>query len=328
MMKLSIMQEVAATLNDHGESDLADKLLLYWEHDPERARYWRASANFIFFFKRLGQDYVLRFNHASERTTVTIQAEIDYVNELAGKGIRVAKPIRSVASNYVESVVTAHGVFHAVVFEVLAGKQINLKDLTPNQFAGWGKALGELHSVTTHYSQPGRPTWEEHLALVSEILPADEKAALQALDWLKMQLEQLAMNEQIFGLIHFDFELDNIVWNGEQPGIIDFDDSARYWFVADIAFALRDLFRDSADEVNLQDESYLHFIRGYEGVRSIDQEELKLIPLFLRMHNLIAFAKLYRAMTPTNPAGEPPWMAELRSKLETKMQFYRDEFSS
>ncbi len=327
MMKLGIMQEVVATVNDHWESDLADRLLLHWEHDDERAKYWRASANFIFFFKREGKGYVLRFNHASERTAVAIQAEIDYVNILAEQGICVAKPVRSIAGNEVESVVTAHGIFHAVVFEALPGKQLELEDLTPEQFVCWGKTLGELHRATTHYANPNRPTWEDHLMWISESLPADEKAARQAFYGLKMQLGQLATNEQTFGLIHFDFELDNIIWDGEQPGIIDFDDSAAYWFVADIAFALRDLFEDSANKVNLQDESFLHFIQGYKIVRPIDPEELKLIPLFLRVHNLMALAKLYRVTTPTHPQGELPWMAELRSKLATKMQFYRDEFS-
>ena len=56
--------------------------------------------------------------------------------------------------------------------------------------------------------------------------------------------------------IHFDFELDNIVWNTDKTGIIDFDDSAFYWFVADIAFALRDLYDDSVKKVELQNESF------------------------------------------------------------------------
>ena len=135
------------------------------------------------------------------------------------------------------------------------------------------------------------------------------------------------INEQNFGLIHGDFELDNILWDAGKPGIIDFDDSAWYWFVADIAFALRDLFGDSADKVDLQNDLFLHFIEGYRRTRPIDQAELALNPLFLGVDNLALFAKLRRAMPPVNPTGELPWMAELRGKLSAKMQFYRDELS-
>lgn len=54
MMKLSTMQAVVATVNTQWESDLADEILRFWEHDDGRAKFWRASTNFVFFFKKLG----------------------------------------------------------------------------------------------------------------------------------------------------------------------------------------------------------------------------------------------------------------------------------
>ena len=86
--------------------------------------------------------------------------------------------------------------------------------------------------------------------------------------------------------------------------------------------------RQSSDQVDLENEAFLHFVAGYRRVRSIDEAELELIPLFVRLGNLIGLARLVHAMTPVNPAGELPWMAELRDKLAAKMQFYRDELSS
>ncbi|MEM7535948.1 MAG: hypothetical protein AAF639_27455, partial [Chloroflexota bacterium] len=72
-------------------------------------------------------------------------------------------------------------------------------------------------------------------------------------------------------------------------------------------------------------EPYQQFIVGYRRIRAIDDEELALIPLFLRMQNLVNFARLYRALTPVNPNGELPWMAGLREKFAAKMQFYRED---
>ena len=100
-----------------------------------------------------------------------------------------------------------------------------------------------------------------------------------------------------------------------------------YWFVADMALALGDLFKDNVSQADLQNESFLHFIQGYRTVRPISQEELDLIPLFAQVDHLITFAKLHRTLTPVNPEGELPWMAGLRTKLAAKMQIYRDEFS-
>jgi len=327
MMKLSLMQAVVATVSEQWESPLADNLLQHWEHDAGHAKFWRSSANFVFFFKESGRDYVLRFNHASERTAEVIQAEIDYVNALTESGIRVAKPVRSRTGNYVERIATDQGIFYAVVFEALLGKHIDMEELTTAQLVCWGKALGEFHQAATHYTQPGRPTWQDHLAFIAETLPAEETAAWQTLAWLQQQLSEFPIDAQNFGLIHFDFELDNLIWDGDQAGLIDFDDSAWYWFAADFAFALRDLFGDSAAKVDLQHEIFLHFVEGYRLAKPINQAELARIPLFLRLHNLFALARLYRALTPVNPAGELPWMAGLRSKLAAKMQFYRAEFS-
>lgn len=327
MMKLSTMQEVAATVNEQWESPVADELLRLWEHDEGRAKYWRASSNFVFFFKRFGQDYVLRFNHTGERTANEIQAEIDYVNALAATGVRVARPVCSITGNYVESIETALGRFHAVVFEALPGKQLDLEELTSDQLMRWGQALGELHLAAARYRKPGRASWQDHLNMVAQIIPTVEGGALAELERLRGELDQLTITEQNYGLIHYDFEPDNLIWDGNQPGIIDFDDCAWYWFVADIACALSDLFNDCAGKVDFHNESYLQFIQGYRRVRPIEQTDLALLPIFIRLQNLFTFTRLYRAATPINPAGELPWMAGLRSKLAAKMQFYRDEFS-
>ncbi len=327
MMRLSTMQAVVATVDKQWESHLVDEIVRYWEHDAGRPKYWRASANFVFFFKKAGRDHVLRFNRATERIAQAIEAEIDFVNALADMGLRVARPVRSKAGYYVERTPTSQGMFYAAVFEALPGEQLELEELTPDQFARWGQTLGEFHNAATQYTQPGRPTWQNHLAWVDETLPFGETIVQQALERLREELSQLPKNQQNFGLIHYDFELDNLIWDGEQFGIIDFDDSAWYWFVADIALALSDLFGDCASKVDFQNKSYLRFIEGYRRVRQIEQAELDRIPLFMQLDHVIGYARLYRALTPVNLNGELPWMEGLRHKLTAKMQFYRDELA-
>ena len=328
MMKLSTMQALTDTVNDKQESAIADQILSYWEHDKGTAKYFRASANFQFVFQKAGERYFLRFNHSTERSTDRIHAEVDYINYLSSKGLIIAKPIPSLTGHFVESVPTSLGVFHAVVFEELAGTQFEeIEELTPEIFKRWGKSLGELHRATKGYKAAVRPTWKDHLTMISEYLPTTEQTAHLALRKLQEQLARLSINENIYGLIHFDFELDNIVWNTDKTGIIDFDDSAFYWFVADIAFALRDLYDDSVKKVELQNESFQNFIDGYRQVKEITQEDLELIPMFLRLHNLITFAKLHRALGIHEIQGEPVWLEELRKKMSRKMQIYRDGFA-
>ncbi len=327
MMKLSTMRALTDTLNDQWESAIADQILSRWEHDKGTAKYLRASANFQFIFQKAGERYFLRFNHATERSIDRIRAEADYINHLSSEGLVVAKPVLSITGNLVESVPTSQGVFHAVVFEGLAGTQFEIEELTPEIFTRWGKTLGELHKASQGYQVAGRPSWKDHLALVSEYLPATEQTAQSVSSELQEQLARLPISESNYGIIHFDFELDNIVWNGDEVGIVDFDDSAYYWFAADIAFALRDLFNDNPEKVDLRNESFQSFLAGYRLAREITQEDLELIPMFLGLHNLITFAKLHRTLGIDEAHDEPVWLQELRKKLSLKMQFYRDGFS-
>jgi Ser/Thr protein kinase RdoA (MazF antagonist) len=303
MMKLSTMRALTNTLNDKWESAIADQIISCWEHDKGTAKYLRASANFMFIFQKAGKPYFLRFNHSTERTIDRIRAEVDLLNHLSATELAIAKPVPSIAGNFVESVPTSLGVFYAVVFEGLTGMQYEIEELTPESFLQWGKALGELHKASQGYQEANRPTWKDHLAMVSEYLPTAEQSAQMALRQLQAQLAQLLISESNYGLIHFDFELDNLVWSGDKVGIIDFDDSAYYWFVADIAFALRDLFEDQAEKVDLRNGSFQNFLAGYRQVKEITQEDLELIPLFLRLHNLITFAKLCRTLETTEEIG-------------------------
>lgn len=333
MMTLRLMQEVVATVDAQWECPLADEILQRWDHDAGRAKFWRASTNFVFFFKQVGQNCVLRFNHADERMAATIQGEIDFVNGLAAQGIAVAKPIASRNGTFVETVATDLGTFHAVAFEALQGEQFEVEDLTPTQFSQWGSALGTLHNASAKLSAAARPslvhrpTWQDHLALAAEFISAVETAAHQTREVLWQQLGQLPITAENFGLIHYDFELDNLIWNGETAGIIDFDDSAHHWYVADIALALCDLWGDRIRDIDLQHPAFLHFIEGYRSVRPLAQAEIERIPLFLRLDALVTFARLQRALTPVNPSGELAWMAGLREKLAAKMALYREAFA-
>jgi len=93
MMKLSLMQAVVDTLNDSHASPIADTILAAWGQDPGSARYFRASANFVFMFTRGDQPCILRFSHASERTADAIHAELAYLDHLAAREVPVARPI-------------------------------------------------------------------------------------------------------------------------------------------------------------------------------------------------------------------------------------------
>jgi len=316
------------TLNATYASPIADALLAAWSHDPGSARYFRASANFIFVFERGGKPYILRFAHASERTTDAIQAELAYLHHLAAHSVPVALPIQSLSGRWVESTPTTLGVFHAVVFDHLPGQQYDVGDLSLAQFTRWGSALGALHLATEGYRGAGRPTIRDHLRMAEQLLPAHEDAAHRLLTPLEQQVARLPTREQMLGMIHYDFELDNLLWDDQRVSIVDFDDCTGYWFVADIAFALRDLFNDQAEQIDITDVRLRAFVIGYREMRVMTDDELRQLPLFLQIHNLVSFTKLLRAADLDAAQAAPAWVIDLQAKLLRKAQTYREGFAA
>ncbi len=326
MMKLSTMQGLIQTLDEQGGSPVAEEILSCWQHDPGTARFFRASANFIFTFENQSREYILRFNHAGERTPDGVQAELDVLNYLASQAAPIGRPVRSLSGKTLEIVRTSSGRFLAAVFEKLRGFQYETPELPEHLFVAWGRALGELHRTLSGFHGSGRPSWREQLSLAADTIPHRETAARNMLDRLGHELNQIPVSAGSYGLIHFDFELDNLLWEGDRPGVVDFNSCAWYWYAADIAFALRDLFADRADRVDPTDPRFLAFIEGYRQAREIAQVELDRIPLFLKVHNLVTFADLERSLDGSGQSGEPGWLAALRRKLMQKQDAYRQSF--
>ena len=322
MMRLSVIWNVDRTIDASGSSPLAEQILDRWPHDPGSARFFRSSANFLYVLRYDGKRRFLRFADRAERPRTAIDAEIALLEWLAREGLAVVRPVRSHNERSVETVATDWGTFHAVVFEALEGTQLELDELDAAGFRVWGAALGQLHATIRNY--PGsvssaRSTMQDHLAQARYLLREDAPAVREELHRLESSLDMLPVNRVTYGLIHFDFELDNLIWQDRTAQMLDFDDCSRSWYVADIAFALRDHFDAGAD---LQDPSVRAFLAGYAAHAPLADEQIAQIPLFLRLGRLIQFARITRALDVTKDPAQPDWLHRLIDKLEDRRDGY------
>jgi Ser/Thr protein kinase RdoA (MazF antagonist) len=323
MMKLSMMLKVDSTVDKEWQSRIAERILEHWEHDQGSAQFFRSSTNFVYVFRKGGEYYFLRFADSTERTGAAVEAEMALLSFLASKGTRVSTPIASKNGRCMETVEADLGTFHAVVFAQLQGREVEIEELNTAQFAVWGATLGKLHAMMHLYQDPGlsaRGAWRDHLALARNYLPKDEPRVQAECDHLASFLAALPVTTTNYGLIHGDFELDNLRWQDETLAMFDFDDCSYYWYVADIAFALRDLFETGVD---LSHPSFRAFIRGYSEHTSLDEELLSHLPTWMRLANLIQYAKLVRAMDLPPDQDYPEWCTRLLLKLANKRQNYK-----
>lgn len=328
MMKLSTMLKVDRTVDKEGQSPIAEHILEQWEHDQGSAQFFRSSTNFVYIFRKGGETYFLRFAESTERTRAEIEAEMALLNFLASQGMTVATPVVSKNGRCVATVETDLGTFHAVVFTQLPGREVEIEELSPAQFEIWGATLGKLHAMTHRYQDlkvAARGTWRDHLTLVRNAVPTDEPRVQAECDYLTSFLAALPVTEMNSGLIHGDFELDNLRWQDETLAMFDFDECAASWYIADVAFALRDLFETGVD---LSHPSFRAFIRGYCEQYSLDEELLSHLPTFMRLVNLIIYAKLVRATDLAQDQDYPEWCTSLLLKLENWKQNYKTSLLS
>ena len=323
MMKLSTMLKVDSTVDTQGQSRIAERILEHWEHDQGSAHFFRSSTNFVYIFRKGGEPCFLRFAESAERAGAEVEAEMALLSFLDSQGMTVSTPVASNNGRFVETVETDLGTFHAVVFAQLPGREVDIEELNTAQFEEWGATLGKLHALMHLYQDPrvsARGTWRDHLTLARNYLPTDEPGVQAEFDHLTSFLAALPVTATNYGLIHGDFELDNLRWQDETLAMFDFDDCSSSWYVADIVSALRDLF---ATGVDLSHPSFHAFIRGYSQHYPLDEVLISHLPTWMRLVNLIMYAKLVRAMDLANGQDYPEWCTSLLLKLEGWIHNYK-----
>lgn len=327
MIRLALMKEWFDTVDAERRSPLADRIVLPWFATEAEAvvRCGPASSNIVCRVTA-GHTYYLRCNHETERSGDDYAAEMTFVEHLAARGVRVARPVPLQTGALVESVPTPLGVFHAVLLEAAEGVERELLEMDEPSLRAWGQAMAGLHNAAEGYAGTGRASWREHLAFATNQIPVTEEAAHRELTVVTQALGALPADPARFGLIHFDMEADNMRWRDGVPTVFDCDDCAHNWFAADVAYALRDLYDDRIERIDLNDSRLGAFVEGYRAVRSLPESDVRLLPLFMRAHNLYWFARLHRSVAAGVIPGEPPWTTKLRATLVRTMAEFREGF--
>ena len=309
---------------------VANEIIVNWKHDGESLKFWRGSANYVYFFTYRKQKYWLRFSKKDENSLEQIQAEIEFLLYLKNNNYPAVNPIKSKNNKYVEVVEIELETYYAVVFNEADGINLDIDDMTESQFECWGKALASLHSLSKSFSTKEyvRNSWKEMLKITNDILSnfPNERNAIDELNRIEIWLNSLPVTNENYGLIHYDFELDNVFFNEQlnKFDVIDFDSSMYHWYVMDIACALGDL---NELESSKAESSLKSFLKGYSSILNVEEEDIKLLPKFERFHNLVTFANLLRSLQDSNFSHEPDWLQKLRPRLLRKCIEYREGFS-
>lgn len=314
MLKLKYLEE---------NFDLARHALAIWRHDEdtlvERMKWFRISSNAVYPFDRDGRLCFLRMAPAEEKESLELLGEIDFLEYLNRCGYPAMRPIPAENGERLLLLDTPWGVWYASVFEGVPGCPLEDLPMTAQLAEAYGGALGRLHELSMRYHSPvKRRSEREVLSWTRQTLGryAAPAQLLERADEVAQQLAALPRMRTQYGLIHYDFEPDNVFWDGERFSVIDFEDGMLHFYAADVAQAL--------DE--LPEAYHKAFLQGYRAVCPDVYTAVGDLQLMRHFRDLYSCARLLHCLS-EKPVPEPNWMPQLTSRLEQRLHELVDGLS-
>jgi Ser/Thr protein kinase RdoA (MazF antagonist) len=207
--------------------------------------------------------------------------------------------------------------YYVVIFAWIQVAQPDLKtDLIPS-FRRLGRITAQLHRHSRTWRRPAwfqRQVWDHEgmigvnghwghwqngLNVRSEAVPTIADAVSQ----IAHDLREYGQDDDRFGLIHADLRLTNLLLDGDQTRVIDFDDCGFSWFMHDLAAAMG--FHEHHPDVPEWAESWL---AGYAEVNALSKADRAVIPglIVQRRLQLLAWSGTH-ADTETAKACDAQW---------------------
>jgi Ser/Thr protein kinase RdoA (MazF antagonist) len=301
--------------------DLAQMLLANWDFDEDKMEYldrYRISSNAVYPFSKQGSTCFLRFSPAEEKAPGSVRGELDFLFYLRSCGYPGAEVLLSREGQDIVEKDTPWGRFIAVAFRGVPGVRLDQLESSEAIIHGLGQSLGRLHRMSSRFATSGplRQDWRQRLDWTKEVLTAcgAPSLALEEHRILTDYFGGLPIDRKNYGLIHYDFELDNVFFD-ESTRIftpIDFDDSVHHWFVMDLAQTLDSLEDEYPIEQHASNQR--RFLSGYRSEWEVEESMLDRLPVFRRYAALFGYARVLRSIA-EHWDHEPEWMMGLRQRL-------------
>jgi len=228
----------------------------------------------------------LRLHRQGYRTNHELQSELQWMAALSKSGIRVPDPVKSANGNYLHLVEN----IQVDVLDWLNGStvsalldELNLSERT-NLFRNIGVEMAKLHEACDRWETPqdfsrwswdrpgllgAAPVWDRFWE--NPRLSNSERHLLETFrEKADAHLAEIG-NELDYGLIHADLVPDNMMVDGGNIQLLDFDDGGYGYRIFEIATALLKHRNTVAFEALSG-----ALIDGYTSIRFINLEHLEL----------------------------------------------------
>ncbi|MEZ4713755.1 MAG: phosphotransferase [Caldilineaceae bacterium] len=273
-------------------------------------------ADGVYGFTRHQQAFVIKFSDPAARSFATLQSQVHWLDFLATEGAPVSPPVPSPQGVLVEKLPLENSLVSAVCYERASGVRPAVPRLTAEEWQRWGQTVGKLHALSTVYTppldQPPLAQWDANVTQDRTTIPAEQTRVLEKFDALQRYFQTLPTDSQVYGMIHGDFQANNLCLDHETFWVIDFDNCTYHWFLMDIATSLYySLWERPTDQSNVTFSAFVleNLWVGYAREYTLDVAWVERLPIFLKlieMNTYIAILAYNQAALQRDPASVPP----------------------
>lgn len=300
-----------------------------WGYGPQaRARLINLSENHTYLVEEGAAKAVLRVHRPGTHPRTDIVSELDWMAALKRDGaLETPDVMRGIDGHRVqEADLGRHGIRFAVLFEFVPGASPDMAADLEHEYEVLGGLAARAHLHAMQWTPPpgfSRVTWSAETLLGPgdpifgdwrDCPHAREPANLKILEQVeakvRAELRQLGTGAQDFGLIHADMRLANILVDGADVRVIDFDDCGPGWFLYDFAAAVS--FLEADPRVRDYKAAWL---RGYRQVRDLSAQAETLLDTFMMFRRFMLMAWIGSRIESPEPQKFAPFFAGVSASL-------------
>lgn len=258
--------------------------------------------NLVYVCSKDGENkYVLRISSLGDRKEKDYLAETEFIRYLAENGAPVADVISSVHGKLVECAESDGEKIYISLFAYAKGMLIcdngyRYREGAPLEeyFYNTGKALGAIHRLSKSYMPTYRRTtyFEKYnKEYIDGLIPDTYHELKQAIFERLAAFRELPVDEECFGLVHFDFSDGNyhIDMSTGEITAYDFDNCMYCWYLFDLANLWTHgvgwcQFEENAGKrMEYMSHYFDTVLDGYRSETEVSEELLHRLPLFIDM---------------------------------------------
>jgi Ser/Thr protein kinase RdoA (MazF antagonist) len=298
--------------------DIATQAARRWDIEPDQLKDLGGFESFVYEADIRGDEAILKIGHSDRRSAELLVAEADFTRFLAGRGIPVASAIESTGGHLVESIDDGAGAhFMATAWTKAHGRPPSRECLDPAFWFAHGRLLGEIHAASREYRPTGRlrPSWDEPIFLEDSLhIPESDHVGIAIRDSLLTELRSLPTTDGAYGLVHHDAHGGNVMYDGTQVTLFDFDDCGYNWFANDLAIVMYYGLLAFEDPAEAARTIWPTFIAGYQDRHRIEAHWFELFPQFLAWRDVLLLSVLHRSRDSITDIDVGAWIERFHAR--------------